>query len=109
MVCGAFLLTGCAQTVTEYRPDSDGRYHKVGTFTPEESWKREVNECIAQEKAGTLKKASYKTVKQYWQTWYRDIRSNPDPGWKSAEFRTSEDMVTYMKQRRSEAGLPTYD
>ncbi|MBE7158176.1 MAG: hypothetical protein INR62_07040 [Rhodospirillales bacterium] len=105
----AFLLVGCAETVTEYRPGSDGRYHKVGTFTPDESWKRRVNEEIAQEKAGTLQKPSYETTKQYWQSRYRGIRSHPGVGWKSAEFKTSEDLVSYIKQQRRAAGLPTYD
>ncbi len=105
----AFLSASCTETVTEYRPGSDGRYHKVGTFTPDESWKRLVNERIAHEKAGTLQKASYETIKQYWQTWYRGIRSNSDVGWKSSEFKTPEDLVTYIKEQRRAASLPTYD
>ena len=105
----AFLLAGCAQVVTEYQVGSDGRYHKVGTFTPEESWKRLVNERIAREQAGTLQKADWKTIKQFWQEWYQGIRSHPIPPWKSPEFKTSEGMVAYIKRQRQAAGLPTYD
>ena len=107
--CCAFWLVGCTETVTEYVPGSDGRYHKVGTFTPEESWKRLVNERIAREKAGTLQKASWQTIKQYWQTWYQGIRSSGPPDWKNSQFKTAEDMVVYIKEQRRAAGLPTYD
>ena len=108
-LCCAFLLSGCAERITAYEPGSDGRYHKVGTFTPEESWKRMINKEIAQERAGTLKKEPYATVGQYWQHYYRVLRDTPDSGWKSLGLPTSEAMVAYIKQQRREAGLPTYD
>ena len=104
------LLAGCTETVTEYHAGSDGRYHKVGTYTPDESWKRLVNERIAEEQAGTLmQKDKGRTVKQFWQGWYRGIRHSPTPAWKPSEFKTSEEMVAYIKRQRQTAGLPTYD
>ena len=108
-LCCIFLLTGCAETVTEYAPGSDGRYHKVGTFTPEESWRRMIDKEIAQERAGTLQKGPYATAREYWQHYYRLMRSYSDADWKSLGMETSVDRVAYIKQKRREAGLPTYD
>ena len=104
----AFLWISCTRTVTEYKAGSDGRYHKVGTFTREEMWKHVINEDIASEKAGTLQKASWQTVKQYWQTRYEEIRSVGPSDWKEEGFGNAEDAVAYIKQQRRAAGLPAY-
>ena len=103
------LLASCIQKGVEYRIGDDGRFHNVGTFTPDESWKRLVNERIALEQAGDLQKGKSETTKQYWQNWYRGIRNHPTPSWTSSEFKTTEDMVAYIKQQRRAASLPTYD
>ena len=108
-LCGALFLAGCAETVTVYKPGSDGRYHKIGTFTPEENWKRGVNESIAQEKAGTLNKGPYATIREYRQNDYRVMRRCSDTVAKSLGWPNSEEQVAYVKQQRREAGLPTYD
>ena len=108
VVC-SFLIAGCADRVVEYKSDSSGHVHYVGTFTEEESWKQIVESNIDREKAGERPDGGSATWEQDWQNWYANIRHHPSVGFKSADLKTPEDMVTYMKQRRIARGLPPYE
>ena len=37
------------------------------------------------------------------------LRRKKKPPFKSASFKTSEEMVTYIKEKRRAKGLPTYE
>jgi len=95
--------------MTAYRVDPNGRVTKLGTVTADEHWKQLVSERISKELAGNKPEAGSPDWEQYWRTWYAGIRKHPKPAWRSSEFKTAEDMVTYMKQQRVAKGLPTYD
>jgi hypothetical protein len=70
-----------------------GRISKVGTFSAEDLWKSTVAERIANERAGRRPDATGGiSWKQEWQEWYAIIRHYPNPGFKSSEFKTSEDI-----------------
>lgn len=102
------MLTGCASRVTEYQVGANGRLRKMGTFTEEESWKRIVEQQIDREVAGEPPVGS-PTWEESWRTWYANIRRHPRVYFKSAELKTTEDMVAYMKKRRSARGLPPFE
>ena len=104
-----FLITGCSSGFTEWRADSNGHVTKVGTYTGDEYWKHLVDERISAELAGEKPEAGDPTWEVYWRTWYAGIRLHPKPAWRSSDFKTSEDMVSYIKQQRVAKGLPTYD
>jgi hypothetical protein len=106
-VPGADASTSGQFTQHQY---ANGRVTTVGTFSGEALWKRTVDERIANEKAGRRPDATGGiSWRQQWQEWYAIIRHYPTPGFASSQFKTSEDMVRYMKRKRREAGLPAYD
>jgi hypothetical protein len=105
----SLLITGCSSGFTEWRADSNGHVTKVGTFTGDEYWKHLVDERISAELAGQKPEGGSRDWEDFWRVWYADIRLEKKPAWKSSEFKTSEDMVTYIKQQRVAKGLPTYD
>jgi hypothetical protein len=87
-----------------------GKQKKVGTLTFDEIWKRSVDQRIADELA--KKRPDFSTVtswKQEWLQWYAQLRAKRNVEWSPSEFKTSEDMVRYIKQKRRAKGLPTYD
>ena len=99
---------GCTTRVTEFTVDGGG-LHKVGTFTQDESWKRLELGRIDSELAGGQPEAGIKTWREYWKWTYANIRRYPTPAWKSAEFKTADDMVRYIERCRAAKGLPAYD
>jgi hypothetical protein len=87
-----------------------GKEKKVGTFTFDQIWKRTVDQRISAELAHQRPDFTMVTSwKQEWQQWYGTLRSKKDVGWSPSEFKNSEDMVRYIKERRRAKGLPTYD
>ncbi len=87
-----------------------GKQKKVGTFTFDEIFKQTVDRRIAAELARQRPDFTMvRSWKEEWQQWYRSLRRKKDVGWNSSKFKTSEDMVRYIKQRRRAKGLPTYD
>jgi hypothetical protein len=74
-----------------------------------ESWKWEVEQLIDRELAGEPPYAGRPTWEAFWQTWYAATRKYPDVTCKWKELKTTEDLVTYMKQRRVARGLPPYE
>jgi hypothetical protein len=107
IVC-SFLIVGCADRVVEYQSDNSGHLHYVGTFTEEETWKQTVERMIDREVAGERPDGGIATWEKFWQNWYANIRHSPNVYFKSADLKTPEDMVSYMKQRRISRGLPTF-
>jgi hypothetical protein len=107
----ATLLSGCEihrRTIREYQTDQAGRT-SVKNVTEEQYWKERVDERIAAEIAKEKPEAGYDTWQNYWRWWYSVLRRKKKPPFKSNEFRTSEDMVNYIKEKRRAKRLPTYE
>ena len=107
----ATLLIGCAihsPTIREYRTDPGGRIN-VSNVTEEQYWKERVDERIAAEIAKEKPESGYDTWQNYWRWWYSVLRRKSKPPFKSEEFKKSEDMVNYIKEKRRAKGLPTYE
>ena len=87
-----------------------GKQKKVGTLTFEEIWMRSVDQKIAAELAGERPDGPVKSWRDEWRQWYESIRRTPGGvGFESSRFKTKEDLVRYIKQKRKAKGLPTYD
>jgi len=106
----ATLLLGCGggRTIREYRTDRSGQV-SVSNVTEEAYWKERVDERIAAEIAKEKPEAGYDTWPNYWRWWYSVLRRKKKSPFKSDQFKSSEDMVNYIKERRREKGLPTYE
>src|SRR5436190_3600754 len=100
----AVSLTSCTRRLIEYRSDP-GSGVSVNKLTEDEYWKRHVDDHIAAEKAGQEPEGGYGTWREYYQWWYGVLRKKSKPTWKSREFKTSEDLVNYIKERRRAKGL----
>jgi len=106
----AALLVGCEihpRTIREYRAGPGGTA-TVANVTEDQYYKERVDERIAAELKGE-KPEAYGTWREYYQWWYSVIRRKPKPTWKSKEFKTSEDFVNYIKEKRRAKGLPAYE
>ena len=107
----ATLLVGCrsrGRTIREYHTDEAGRT-TASTVSEEQYWKERVDERIAAEIAKEKPEAGYDTWQNYWRWWYSVLRRKKEPPFRSAEFRKSEDMVNYIKEKRRAKRLPTYE
>src|SRR5438270_12609100 len=107
----ATLLVGCAihrPTIREYRTDANGGM-SVSNVTEEQYWKERVDERIAAEIAKEKPEAGYDTWQNYWRWWYSVLRRKKKPPFKSAEFKKSEELVNYIKEKRRGQGLPTFE
>ena len=96
------------RTIREYRTDRAGAV-SVNNVTEDQYWKERVDERIAAEIAHEKPEAGYDTWQNYWRWWYSVLRRKKKPAYKSREFKTSEDMVIYIKEKRRARGLPTYE
>ncbi len=107
----ATLLPACEihrRTIREYNTDQGGRV-SVTNVTEDQYWKERVDERIAAEIAHEKPEAGYDTWQNYWRWWYSVLRRKKKPAYKSHEFKTSEEMVNYIKDKRRAKGLPTYE
>ena len=106
----ASLLVGCRsrRTIREYRTDEAGRT-TLTNVTEEQYWKERVDERIAAEIAKEKPEAGYDTWQNYWRWWYSVLRRKKKMPFKSDEFKKSEDLVNYIKEKRRAKGLPTYE
>jgi hypothetical protein len=107
----ATLLVGCEihhRTIREYRTDEGGRT-SMTNVTEEQYWKERVDERIAAELAKEKPEAGYDTWQNYWRWWYSVLRRKKKMPFKSDEFKSSEDLVNYIKEKRRAKGLPTYE
>ena len=107
----AAFLPACEihkRTIREYNTDQSGHV-SVTNVTEDVYWKERVNERIKAEIAHEKPEAGYDTWQNYWRWWYSVLRRKKKPAFKSQEFKTSEDMVNYIKQQRRAKGLPLYD
>lgn len=107
----ATFLPACEihrRTIREYNSDRSGRV-SVTNVTEEQYWKERVDERIAAEIAHEKPESGYDTWQNYWRWWYSVLRRKKKTPFKSSQFKTSEDMVNYIKERRRERGLPTYE
>jgi len=107
----AILLAGCEihrRTIREYHTDQAGQV-SVSNVTEEQYWKEKVDERIAAEIAKEKPEAGYDTWQNYWRWWYSVLRKKKKPPFKSDEFKTSAEMVNYIKEKRRAKGLPTYE
>ena len=107
----AASIVGCEihpRTIREYRVGPGGA-RTISDVNEEQYWKERVDERIANELAGKKPEAPQETWSDYWRWWYGVLRRKSKPSWKSTEFKTSEDMVNYIKEKRRAKRLPTYD
>ena len=105
------LLVGCEihrRTIREYRTDEAG-HTTMSNVTDEQYWKERVDERIAAEIAKEKPEAGYDTWQNYWRWWYSVLRRKKRPAFKSDEFKSSADLVNYIKEKRRAKGLPTYE
>lgn len=112
LLAATTLLAGCIEfhrrTIREYQTDPSGRT-TVSNVTEEQYWKERVDERIAAEIAHQKPEAGYDTWQNYWRWWYSVLRRKKKPPFKSDQFKRSEDLVSYIKEKRREKGLPTYE
>ena len=95
---------------TVYHYDRKTGLTRAGRFSFDDIFKQLVDQRIADELAH--RGPDYRTAastREAWNNWYRSIRQKPKPTWQSSEFKTSEDLVRFIKQRRRARGLATYD
>jgi hypothetical protein len=106
----ATLVVGCGthRTIREYRTDDAGRT-TMNNVTEEQYWKEKVDDRIAAEIAKEKPEAGYETWQNYWRWWYSVLRRKKKPPFKSDQFKKSEDLVNYIKEKRRAKGLPTYE
>jgi hypothetical protein len=107
----ASFLPACEihhQTIREYNTDQSG-HTSIRNVTEDQYWKERVDERIAAEVAHEKPEAGYDTWQNYWRWWYSVLRRKKKAPFKSQEFKTSEDMVNYIKDKRRAKGLPTYE
>jgi hypothetical protein len=107
----ATFLPACAihrPTIREYQTDRSGQT-SMKNVTEEQYWKERVDERIAAEIAKEKPEAGYDTWQNYWRWWYSVLRREKRPPFKSNDFRTSDDMVNYIKEKRRAKNLPTYE
>lgn len=103
------FFPGCTkQTIREYQTDQSGRT-VMKTVSEDEYWKERVDERIAAEIKKEKPEAGYDTWQNYWRWWYSVLRRKKKPPFKSQSFKTSEEMVNYIKEKRRAKGLPTYE
>jgi hypothetical protein len=106
------FMPGCIEfhkrTIREYNTDPSG-HTSVKNVTEEEYWKERVDERIAAEIKKENPEAGYDTWQNYWRWWYSVLRRKKKPPFKSDAFKTSEEMVNYIKDKRRAKGLPTYE
>ncbi len=102
------LLIGCTQRVIEYRADPESGV-SVSKLSQDEYWKRQVDDHIKAEVAGQQPEAGYETWREYYEWWSGVLRRKSKPTWKSREFKTSEDLVNYIKEKRRVKGLRGYE
>ncbi len=95
------------RTIREYRSGPEGSVTVVNV-TEDEYWKSQVDQRIAAEVEGK-KPEAHETWQAYYQWWYSVLRRKSKPTWKSQEFKTSEALVAYIKEKRRSKGLPTYE
>lgn len=102
-------IVGCRsqRTVREYTQARGGQVI-IKDVSEEDYWKRQVDEHITAEAKGE-KPPGYETWRNYYEWWFGVIRRKSKPPWKSTDFKTSEDMVTYIKEKRRARRLPDYE
>jgi len=111
-VLATLLLVGCKSNdteITEMHVDNAGILIQGDTYTRDELWMRKVNETISNESHGEKPPDGFPKWEQFWRATYSGIRAQPKPAWHPSHFKTSADMVTYIKQQRSAKKLPAYD
>jgi hypothetical protein len=107
----AALLPACdvhRRTIREYHTDQAG-HTSVSNVTEEEYWKERVDERIAAEMKKEKPEAGYDSWQNYWRWWYSVLRRKKKPPFKSESFKTSADMINYIKDKRRAKGLPTFE
>jgi len=107
---GAMVQSNEPRSGTVYHYDRKTGLTRAGRFSFDDIFKQLVDQRIADELAH--RGPDYRTpasTREAWNNWYRSMRQKPKPAWQSSEFKTSEDLVRYIKQRRRARGLATYD
>ncbi len=89
----------------------DGR--DKGTLVPnvdDEAWMKFINRQVAEEALGHKPptKSNIKW-KEYWRSWFDEIRMSRGMPWRDSRFKTKEEMIAYIKNQRKAHGLPSYN
>jgi hypothetical protein len=75
-----------------------------------DAWKRLIEQQAARQQAGEkMPEGRDITWKEYWSGWFSFLRNPNGLPWKGSEFKTSEDMIRYIKATLKTHGLPTYE
>jgi hypothetical protein len=92
-----FLRSSALASVVEYANDTD-------------TWKRFIERQVRREVAGKRPPVDAKiTWKDYWISWYDEIRISSGLPWPSSEFKSHEAMIRFIKSRLKAHGLPAYE
>lgn len=93
----AFVCSSGFGSTVEYADDTD-------------TWKRFIEQQVRREVAGKKPPVQDKiTWKDYWTSWYDEIRISPGLPWPGSEFKTHEHMIRFIKQRLKAHRLPPYE
>jgi hypothetical protein len=105
----SFILLSFLTSPAYCEPPRDERTYQ--NRLEADAWKRRIEKNVVRQQAHEKPPvAADITWKEYWVSWYSFLRQ-PNRGlpWKGSEFKTSEDMIRYVKGRLKAHGLPTYE
>jgi hypothetical protein len=98
LVAALFAIIACSPTTahcgTPSPPLADS-----GKFD-DDAWKRFMEQQMRRQLAGEKPPVEVPTTwKDYWATWYHQIRISPGLPWPGSKFKTKNDMIRYIKAR----------
>src|ERR1700730_12010390 len=80
----------------ERPPDDPAYFGRLDS----DAWKHLIEQRVQDQQAGAKPDKDVDlTWQEYWTSWYSVIRRPRGLPWKGSEFKTTEDMVGYIKQR----------
>ena len=109
LVCALIMPLSFLPSPSYCKPPSDETIYQ--NRLEADAWKRRIEKHVIQQQAHKKPAVSADlTWKDYWVSWYSFLR-RPNRGlpWKGSEFKTSEDMISYIKGRLRARSLPTYE
>jgi hypothetical protein len=108
----AFVLLANLVTCVQFHIDrntSTTADSQSALYVEDDAWKAIIDQRIREELTGQRPPSDAPTWKEYWVAWYQVIRQSAGLPWTPSQFKTKEDMIQYVKQRRKSRGLAAYD